>query len=140
MIRPPRNVGRSKATQVQAEGATVISGSAELIPVPSGQPVTLQDVIWNAPGPEGMALRFRFIAPQIAREGGSVSFEVAVEDMLALCETYALPRLSDVGPAPTQVIISFSDIPVPFGEAMPEATQFFEAFSIVDGTCIWEVY
>lgn len=112
----------------------------ELIPVPSGQPISLQDVIWNEQGPEGLTFRFRFVAPQIAREGGTVDFEAAVGDMLALCETFALPRLPQTGPQPSQIIISLSDVPVPFGEAAPEATQFFEAFSLQDGTCIWEIY
>lgn len=115
-------------------------GGEALIAVPSGQAVTLQEVIWNAPGVEGLTLRFRFLAPGIARAGGSVSFDQAVADMQALCESYALPRIAAFGPAPAQVIISLADRPLPFGEADPEATQFFEAFSIADGVCIWEAY
>jgi hypothetical protein len=41
---------------------------------------------------------------------------------------------------PQQVIISLSDTAVPFGESAPEATQFFEAFAIRDGACIWEMF
>lgn len=122
------------------DAAHVLPGDATLIAVPSGQPVLLQDVIWNVPGPEGLAVRFRFVAPQIARESGSVPYEIAAEDMLHLCQSYALPRLTEFGPQPSQVIISLSDQPVPFGEAMPEATQFFEAFTYQDGDCIWEIY
>lgn len=110
------------------------------IAVPSGQPVTLQDVVWNAPGLAGLTLRFRFLAPQIARVGGCIDFATAVVDMRALCNSYALPRIADMGPVPAQVIISLSDIAVPFGTAMPEATQFFEAFSVQDGVCIWEAF
>lgn len=124
----------------EAEGNAVLPGSEELIAVPSGQDVSLQDVIWNAPGPEGLTLRFRFLAPGIARDGGTVGFDQAVADMQALCETYALPRLAELGPVPSQVIISLSDRPVAFGEARPDATQFFEAFSVQDGICIWEAY
>lgn len=120
--------------------AQVTPAEESLIPVPSGQPVTLQDVIWNVPGPEGLAVRFRFVAPDIARETGSVPYEVAAEDILHLCQTYALPRLTEMGPQPTQVIISLSDQPVPFGESAPDATQFFEAFTHQDGVCIWEIY
>ncbi|MFN3844602.1 MAG: DUF6497 family protein [Paracoccaceae bacterium] len=122
------------------DGARIPQGNDAEIAVPSGQLVYLQDVIWNAPGPEGLTLRFRFIAPQIARDGGTVGYEAAVEDMMHLCQTYALPRLADFGPQPSQVIISLSDIPVLFGDAAPEATQFFEAFSYQDGICIWEIY
>ncbi|MFN3972237.1 MAG: DUF6497 family protein [Gemmobacter sp.] len=120
--------------------ADIPAAPDEPIPVPSGQLVTLQDVIWNEMGPEGLTMRFRFVAPSIARDGGTVAFEVAVWDMLHLCQAYALPRISEIGPVPAQVVVSLSDVPVPFGEAVPEATQFFEAYSIEDGTCIWEAF
>ena len=122
------------------EAAHVIPGDETLIPVPSGQPVMLQDVIWNVPGPEGLAVRFRFVAPQIARDSAATAYEAAAEDMMHLCQTYALPRLTEFGPQPTQIIVSMSDQPVPFGESMPEATQFFEAFSYQDGICMWEIF
>jgi len=41
---------------------------------------------------------------------------------------------------PSQVVISFSAAEVPFGEAAPEVTQFFEAYRVEDGTCIWEAF
>jgi hypothetical protein len=123
----------------QAEGEQASAGSDDLIAVPSGQPVTLQEVIWNAPGPQGLTLRFRFLAPEI-RAGGTVDFDTAMADMLHLCQTFALPRLADFGPAPAQVIISMADVALPFGDAAPEATQFFEAYSVQDGTCVWEIY
>ncbi|MDZ4137160.1 MAG: DUF6497 family protein [Paracoccaceae bacterium] len=110
------------------------------IPVPSGQLVTLVDVIPNDSGPDGLTLRFRFLAPAIARTGGTVGFDAAVADMQHLCETYALPRALDFAPQARQIVISLSDTPVTFGEATPEATQFFEAFSIENGLCIWEIY
>ncbi len=108
------------------------------IRVPSGQSVTLQDVIWNAPGPAGLVVRFRFVAPAIA--GGAVDFETASGDMAHLCETYALSRIPGTGPKPEQVIISLAAAAVPFGEAAPDVTQFFEAYRVEDGACIWEVF
>ena len=108
--------------------------------VPSGQVVTLIDTIQGATGPEGLTLRFRFLAPAITREGGTISAEQAQADMAHLCLHYALPRVPQSGPAIQQVIISLSDRPVLFGEADTEATQYFEAFSIADGTCIWEPF
>lgn len=128
----------------QAVGASSLPADlpAEAGPilVPSGQPITLQDVILNEPGPEGQAMRFRFIAPQIAQAGGTVDFDTAVQDMLHLCQTYALPRALGTLPQPSQIIISLSDVAVEFGEASPEATQFFEAYSLQDGACIWEIF
>lgn len=112
----------------------------EPIPVPSGQTVTWIDTISDAQGPEGLTARFRFLAPAIAREGGTVSLEAAHADMAFLCDTWVIPRLSGIGPQPVQVVVSLSDRPVPFGEADPEATQFFEAYRPEDGLCVPEPY
>ena len=111
-----------------------------MIEVPSGQKVTLLDVIMNVPGPEGLAARFRFLAPGIARDGGGVDAEAAAGDMDFLCQSYALDRISNLGPVPAQIIISMSDVDVPFGETRPEATQFFNSYSIAEGVCVWDVY
>jgi hypothetical protein len=108
--------------------------------VPSGQAVTFLDTIHAVPGPEGLTVRFRFVAPAIAREGGTVTAEAAQRDMEWLCQNYAVPRLPTTGPVPEQVVISLSDRPVEFGAPAPEATQFFEAYRIEDGTCHWEAF
>jgi hypothetical protein len=121
------------------EGVQVVAGVDEPVPVPSGQSVTLQDVIWNAPGTDGMALRFRFVAPGIA-PGGGVDFDAASTDMQHLCDTYALARLAEFGPAPEQVVISLSDRAVAFGDAAPDVTQFFESYRIENGVCVWEMF
>ncbi len=107
------------------------------IAVPSGQVVTLQDVVGNVPGPNGLTVRFRFLAPGI---GNAVTLEAAQTDMEALCNSYALSRVAEFGPTPSQIVISLSDVAVPFGEAAPEATQYFEAYSIQDNICIWDVF
>jgi Family of unknown function (DUF6497) len=109
------------------------------VDVPSGQPVTPIDVILNEPGPTGTAVRFRFLAPEIA-PGGSIGFDVAAEDMLAICNTFALPRLDDPDTMPDQIIISLSDRILPFGQTDDTATQFFEAYRIEGQVCVWEVF
>lgn len=114
------------------------AAQAEAVSVPSGQEVRFQDMVWGEPGPAGLTARFRFIAPGIARAAGTVDFAQAEPDMMFLCETYALPRLSGIGPQVAQVVISLSDRPLEFGESVPEATQFFEAYRPENGTCIWE--
>lgn len=119
------------------EGAQVVPGDGVAVDVPSGQEVTLQDVVWNVPGPEGMTLRFRFVAPGIA---GDVDFETASADMQALCDGYALPRVAEFGPAPAQVVISLSAEPVEFGVTAPEVKQYFESYSIAGGACEWEMF
>lgn len=119
---------------------TVQDNGTAPIAVPSGQTVTLQEVIWNAPGPDGLTTRFRFVAPAIAETGGTVDTETALADMLWLCQNFALPRIAQPGPMPSQIVISLADAPVPFGQAHPEVTQLFEAYRPQDGQCLWEVF
>ena len=52
-----------EAPATDAGTPDVTPGKGLTVTVPSGQSVTLQDVIWNVPGTDGMATRFRFIAP-----------------------------------------------------------------------------
>ena len=116
------------------------AGEAGTIPVPSGQPVSYLDTVQATPGPDGLTIRFRFLAPEISRDGGSVSAEAAQDDMAWLCENFALSRIPSTGPKPEQIVISFADRPVAFGDTSPEATQYFEAFSIEGDACQWEAF
>lgn len=95
------------------------------------------EVIRDIRGPEGLTWRFRFVAPEISRDEGSVEFEQASADMEFLCRDFAIPRLPTAGPRPQQVIISLSAENVEFGAINPEITQFFEAYSIKGETCVW---
>lgn len=123
----------------QASGLAAGQG-AQPVPVPSGRMVTLQDVIWNETGPQGLTLRFRFVAPGLSRDDPALDYNMVQADMQALCDSYALPRIAEGGPRPAQVVISLASAPVPFGETAPEVTQFFEAYSVQDGTCQWEMF
>lgn len=118
--------GACDETPPEADGFTV----------PSGRALRFVDVITNAPGAEGATARFRFVAPDLVPDDS----EAAGGDMQVLCDTYALPRTDAMVPAPQQIIISLSAAEVPFGEAAPEVTQFFEAYAIRDGQCVREVF
>lgn len=109
------------------------------IAVPSGEEIHWIETLHDTQGPEGLTLRFRFLAPAI---GGAnpVSAEVAQQDMAALCNDFALPRVPSPGPKPAQIIISLSERSVPFGEADEGVVQYFEAYSIADGSCVWELF
>lgn len=110
------------------------------IPVPSGQEVWWVDASQTEEGPHGLTYRFRFLAPRIGGVG-ALSPDVALLDLAALCETYVAPRLPGGGaPQPEQVVLSLSDRIVPLGEAVPEAVQYFEAYSVSDGVCEWEFF
>ncbi len=130
----------SDVINVQASGPVIELGDGVAISVPSGQEITLLDVIWNEPGPNGLVTRFRFLAPAIAKDGGTISFDLAIADMAHLCQDFALPKVTGSVMAPTQIIISLSDRVVAFGASDPDATQFFEAYRLENGACIWEVF
>ncbi len=115
-------------------------GDDAVLVVPSGQAVTLLDIIWNSQGPEGPAPRFRFVAPAIARAGGSVSFAAAEADMLHLCQTFALAKLAEKGLTAPLVLVSIADRAVEFGMPDEAATQYFETFSIQGTTCTRELF
>ncbi len=106
------------------------------IDVPSGREVTLIDVITTAKGPAGATARFRFLVPGLTHADA----ETSVADMQALCESYALPRTDGTVPTPQQIVISLSSEVVPFGEAAPEVVQFFEAYSLEGGACLWQPF
>ncbi len=108
------------------------------IALPSGRSVSFHDVIWGEPGPAGLTVRFRFLEAELAAATETLDYDALEADMAFLCESYALSRISNLGPQPNQVVISISDRPVAFGEADPEATQIFEAYRPEDGHCIWE--
>lgn len=126
--------------QAQTGEGRSVPGDGLTLALPSGQSVTLVETIWDEAGPAGLVTRFRFLAPEINPVRGSVSFEVAAEDIAWLCQDFALKQVVGAGELPLQIVVSLEDRPVPFGEADPEATQFFEAFRIENGSCIWEVF
>lgn len=122
-----------------AHSASDVFEAGVSVDLPSGQSVSFLDVIEGVEGSVGSALRYRFLAPQIARATGDVPFMQAEDDMAALCQDYVLPHLVESAvDLPSQIIIVLADRKVEFGIADPEATQFFEAYRPEDGQCIWE--
>jgi hypothetical protein len=119
--------------------ASSLPAMGEAVAVPSGMDVTFHDVIRDEPVGAGLVYRFRFVAPDIGGDSPRAFSEVS-GDMDLLCQDYALPRLSELGPQPARVMISLMEAPVEFGVASPEITQFFEAYSVSDDRCIWEAF
>ena len=81
--------------------------------------------------------RFRFLVPELA-QGKVPAFDVLAEDFAVLCRDYALPLVANSDDPVDRIVISYSDRAVEFGASDPDARQFFEQFSLKDGTCIWE--
>ncbi len=110
------------------------TAAAQDLTLPSGQTVTLAEVIFEE---DGALARFRFLAPRI---GADLTFPDVAGDFPWLCEQAIVPALAVAEAAAERVVISMADRPVEFGEITPDATQFFEAFSLSDGVCIWDEF
>ena len=107
---------------------------AEPISVPSGQPLEFIEAFWDLADEGSPGLRIRLLAPEI---GNDLAFADVAPDFRHLCRTLGLPRLTRDG-ADSSIIIDLLDRPVPFGTSDPEAVQFFEAFRVEGGDCVWQ--
>lgn len=105
--------------------------------VPSGQQVSLHEVLVDAQD-DITYLRFRFLAPRIAAGEDKISFDVAGDDMMHLCQTLALPYIAQYALEGDRIVVSFMDRITEFGVPDPQATQYFESFRAENGTCIWD--
>jgi hypothetical protein len=108
--------------------------------VPSGQPVVLWQVLFEQVDGQGSQAVLRFLAPQIAREGGSVGYDAAREDMDWLCETHGLPLAALPYVRADSAVVEMTDRALPRGQVDPEATRFFEVYSLADGTCAVDAF
>ena len=135
----PRGRGRGCGIIIGLALLAAPLNAQTLTAVPSQQPLTLSEVlIDDAPGE--IWLRFRFLAPQIARDGGSIDSTAASADMEYICNSFALPYMSSQNLAAARIVISMMDREVAFGETDPDATQFFEVYRPEEGRCIWEAF
>lgn len=106
------------------------TASAEAAPkLPSGQPVSLVEVIWPQPGAEEAVARFRFLAPKLRKGEGNEP------DLAALCDRVALPAVLKQEVKVDQIIVSLAAKPVKFGEPHPEVVQVIEAYVVEAGHC-----
>ncbi|WP_299679445.1 DUF6497 family protein [uncultured Roseobacter sp.] len=108
-----------------------------VLDVPSGQPVEFYEVLTDTVGDEKWA-RFRFLAPEIGRDAGTVDFAQAEQDLEHLCTEVALPYLVEYELEVDVVAVTLLDRPVAFGETDPDATQFIDVFRVNAGMCVWE--
>lgn len=116
-------------------GAATAGVLEETPVVPSGNDIHLQEILYEVRADESRVARFRYVMPLI-RQG--VEFTEIEDDFFHLCIGVAVPYLAIQDETVDQVIISMADRETTFGETTQVATQFFEAFSVQDGTCIWE--
>ena len=124
------------ALWASAAAAQQDEAKEERLVLPSGLEAVLQEMIWNERG-NGLAYRFRFVAPGLT---GQEDFEETMTDLEYLCNSYAVPRLSNIGPQPNQIVISIANRESEFGILDPELIQVFEAYRLDQGGCIWEMF
>lgn len=114
-------------------------GVAQAVEVPSGQVIDLAEVLVDQQASQTW-LRFRFLAPQIAVGDAHLSYAQVAPDFQHLCDKLVLPYIAEHALTGDVIVISMADRDVPFGEADPEAIQYFEAFRLHEGACMWEEF
>lgn len=120
-------------------GALAVPANAtdpSIIALPSGLEARLQEMLWDRPG-GGLVYRFRFVSSGFT---GQEDFEVLAADLEYLCHDHAVPRLAEIGPMPSRIVISLADRASEFGQFDPDVTQVFESFSLDGEICIWEMH
>ena len=110
------------------------------VALPTGRVVTFYDSVWGQPGTAGLTIRFRFLEPDLQNVIAATDYEDIEADMQHLCETYALDRIANTGPQPSQVVVSISNVPVEFGAPDPNVVQIFEAYRPEGDRCVWESF
>ncbi len=120
-------------------GATAVSGQEEAPTVPSGLSLNFQEWLLIEQ-PDGQIFsHFRFVAPALGQVDGPRHGDIET-DFQHLCDSYAAQTLVAQSTHVDQIVISFADRELEFGETAPQAVQYFEAFRLQDGVCIWEVF
>tara|TARA_R110002049_G_scaffold46486_1_gene135069 strand:- start:986 stop:1324 length:339 start_codon:yes stop_codon:yes gene_type:complete len=105
--------------------------------LPSGQEVVLHEVLIDKQS-DTTWLRFRYLAPQIAAGEAQIAFDAAGNDLLTLCQTFALPYVAEHALIVDKIVVSFMDRITEFGVTDPDAVQYFEAFRPEGDSCIWD--
>lgn len=113
--------------------------TAQTVDVPSGIEVRLLEVLRDDSMGE-LWLRFRYVAPRIGLGAGHITFDVAAIDIDHLCDVQAVPYVAEHGLDPARIVVSMSDRELEFGASDPSATQFFGAYRLENGRCIWEEF
>ena len=141
-----RRIRRSRMLKRALIGVVAFGGSVastamasdtqDVLAVPSGYEYYLHEAIFETRQDNSLVARFRYVMPIIGQE--AVTFDDVEFDFLFLCETQALQTLKKEQKDVDQVIVSLSDRETDFGSTTSVATQYFEAYSIENGSCIWE--
>ena len=78
--------------------------------------------------------------PALPAEPDVMAQDPVHQDVVWLCENWALPRIASPAPRPAQIIVSLADKAIPFAAYDPDVVQLFEAFRLPPDrdACEWE--
>lgn len=124
------------AMGVLSAAATTAWGQEEPPTVPSGLVMTLQEVLEETQPDGTLWLRLRYVAPELTLKTRAD----LQDDFDVLCADYALTYEPVTRMPAAQAVISIASTPVEFGTTAPDIPQYFEAYRLEDGQCIWEAF
>ena len=119
--------------------AAALSGGALAgsVTLPSGQEARLHDSFWEE---DSGTLRLRFVVPAVGDDAYARDHDAVFADMESLCAGPGLAMIEDDGNAWDGVTVTMMAMAVEFGHTAPAVVQFFEAFLVQDGNCIWDEF
>lgn len=110
--------------------------------VPSGQYILPYEFLWeDHRGPNEKVetwLILRFLAPDIGKTEGKLSFDDVIDDLDRICTTVGLPVARLAGGAVDQVVVNLMNKPINRGQRDASITQYMNAYRIVGGRCTWD--
>lgn len=122
--------------------ASHVSAGEGQVDVPSGQMILPYEALWEDHRAEGESgetwLILRFLAPQIAKAKGRITYGDAAPDIDQLCREIGLPLAAMTGGGVDQIVVTLMDQPLPRGARDAAVTQFMSAYRVIEGDCIWE--
>lgn len=75
----------------------------------------------------------------MAQDAAPLRYEQVADLFDPLCADF-LADLTAAEHVPDQIVVSFSDRLMEFGETNTEAVQFFELYDVIDGNCVWRAF
>ncbi|NOX73337.1 MAG: hypothetical protein GXP03_06865 [Alphaproteobacteria bacterium] len=113
--------------------------AAEKLAVPTGQLILPYEALWEDHPESGEVwLVLRFLAPEIAKAKGKISYDDATPDIDFLCENVGLPLVESTGGGVDQIIVTLLDAPLARGERDKKVTRYMNAYRVDQGVCEWE--
>lgn len=81
-------------------------------------------------------VRMRLVATEIADQD-LYGFDVIEQDFQALCEGEGLRIVAKFAPNARELVVSVASEVTAFGDSTPNVIQYFDVFTVTDGTCVW---